>query len=534
MRGRLAAPLLVLTLVVTGCLGVVDDDATEDPSDRFEVAWADKALPFGDGHDHKDPAHHRNLSTPNFELVGHDPLISSHYGKPAGAYFCGDAAPVEDGRRLAAVESRSEVGFAIADVTNASEPRWLGELVMTTTRIYDLAVAPDGQHVVLVTSDTKEDPIPSPLATPGTAKAPSSTGLMWQTPCMDEPVPVPLAEEARAQAEDPVPRPMSIVLVSIEDPENPEVVQQEPLAGSGHSVLAKRIDDRDWVVATTTRLPGPVGTPGLNENGISAYEFYEIIDDRLELLSVWKRPPSEDPTDGTGPRGHDADIGIHPKTNETVAYLAGGDRFTLLDMTDPRQPTELGRWTVSGPGTPAEEGTLHTAYALPELWNGTHHTIIGPEHAGHPEGYPSGIVWVMDTTDPTDPKEVAAWTLPYEVDWNGTYMFSNHYFSTHEQTLFVSMYHGGIWAVDLGPLVDGPPDTFLSLDSIGVYLPTLSPPEPVAQADRWAPTQEEVLAFDDGTLVTFDGYSGLYTLTFDADDPAPAPEPWPIEPVTTG
>ena len=45
-------------------------------------------------------------------------------------------------------------------------------------------------------------------------------------------------------------------------------------------------------------------------------------------------------------------------------------------------------------------------------------------------------------------------------------------------------------------------------------------------------TVEEALAFDDGTLVAFDSNSGLYTFRFDASNPAPAPEPWAIDPVT--
>jgi hypothetical protein len=219
-------------------------------------------------------------------------------------------------------------------------------------------------------------------------------------------------------------------------------------------------------MVTTTRVPGPVGVPvpveGANENAFSVYAFYELVDTdtgpQLQLLSTWKRQPDDESNRVLGPRGHDGDLAIHPGTGELTAYLAGGDRFTILDMSDPTQPQELGRWTVKGPGTPEGEGTLHTGYALPELWGETHYTVVGPEHAGHPEDHPSGIIWVMDTTDPTQPEDVAAWTLPHQVDWNGTYQFSNHYVSVVDHTLFVSMYHGGIWAVDLTPLADGPPE----------------------------------------------------------------------------
>jgi hypothetical protein len=34
----------------------------------------------------------------------------------------------------------------------------------------------------------------------------------------------------------------------------------------------------------------------------------------------------------------------------------------------------------------------------------------------------------------------------------------------------------------------------------------------------------------DGSVVTFDANSGLYTFRFDDSAPMPAPEPWPLTP----
>jgi hypothetical protein len=518
----------MVSMGLAGCIGATEqlDEASVD--DEPVPIWHEQALPFGPSHDHTDPADHRNLTTPNFEVLGYDQLNSSHYGQPAGSYFCGDAKPVEDDRRLAVFESRSQVGFTIADVTDPTDPENLGELVMQTTRIYDLAVVPDGDHVVLVTSEAREDQLD---LLPGNEER-RHTGLAWRSPCNEGPVhPVWNAGE-REEAEDPTPRPMSILLVDITDPEQPEIVEQQPLAGSGHSVYTRNIDGTDWAMVTTTRLPA-VGTPALQENSISAYQFYRItsVADRehADHASTWKRPPDDDGAT-IGPRGHDGRMKIHPKTDELVAYLAGGERFTTLDMSNPENPQELGRWEVEGPATPAQEGTLHSAYPLEELWNGTHYTVIGPEHAGHPEGAPTGVIWVMDTTDPTEPEPVAAWTLPTQVDWNGTFQFSNHYLTVVDETLFVSMYHGGVWAIDMSPLAEGPPEGegVLPLDSEGVFLPSQEGPAEPAEPSRWAPTFEEVLAQPDGTLVGSAGDQGLFTFAYDADEPMPAPDPWDL------
>lgn len=529
--GRLGTlAVAVLVLAVAGCIGADDDvDAASVDEDAVAI-WHEQALPFGPDHDHTDPGDHRNLSTDNFDVIAYDPLFSDHYDGPAGAYFCGNAGPVEDDRRLAVTESRSDVAFALADVTDPAEPEWLGELVMQTTHVYDLAVVPDGEHVVLVTSDVRENQLDT---LPDTGET-RWDGFSWETPCSDEPVePVWSAGPVAGETEDPVPRPMSVLLVDISDPEQPEIVEQQPLAGNGHSVYTNRIDGTDWALVTTTRVPA-LPTPGLDQNSISAYQFYRVTDTggeaHLELVSAYKPPPDqEEDSQILGPRGHDGRMKIHPGTGALTAYLAGGDRFTTLDLSDPENPTELGRWTVEGPATPANEGTMHSAFPLEELWNGTHYTIIGPEHAGHPEGAPSGIIWVLDTTDPTEPEPVAAWTLPAQVDWNGTFQFSNHYVTVVDETLFVSMYHGGVWAVDLSPLAEGPPeaDGVMPLESIGVLIPSEAPREEPAMDARWAPTIEEVERQPDGTIVTFSN-EGLYTFSFDPEQPMSVPEPWDL------
>jgi hypothetical protein len=183
-----------------------------------------------------------------------------------------------------------------------------------------------------------------------------------------------------------------------------------------------------------------------------------------------------------------------------------------------------GTWT-DRPGRDGYGGAIHSV--LPVEHGGRHYTIIGPEWKTHPTDHPSGIVWVLDTTDPAQPGAVGGWTLPHDVEWTGEYMFSNHYYGVVGSTMFVSMYHGGVWAVDLAPAFAGL--GFANLPSIGAFLP-VAPGVDVVDKSRWAPTLQEVLAFPDGVLVTFDGHSGVWTFTFDATFPAPAPKPWPITP----
>ena len=299
---------LALALLLAGCLASPPAPIS-NPGPAFDPLWSEHALASGEGHDHTGPRSHLNLTTPNFHVLGHDPLNSTYYGGPPGATFCGDAKQDPSGRRIAAAESRSSVGFTLVDVTDVAHPKWLGELVMENTRVYDLAVVPDGNHVVLVTQALENTPVPLPV-------------LSWQGPCGAARIPLPPLPVPATGTTDPVPRPSSIVLVDISDPAAPAVVDQQPLYGYGHSAYSTVIDGRTWVLATTT---GPATQVTAYES-TSAFEFYEMVETaagtRLHLLSIYK--PTQDlqnagPPLAVGPRGHDPRIAKLPGTGATLA-----------------------------------------------------------------------------------------------------------------------------------------------------------------------------------------------------------------------
>lgn len=511
--------LLLVGLLFAGCLD-------SPPSEVGGAPWWEQALPSGDGHDHRDLSQHEGLSTGQFEVVARDPLPSAHYGAPSGGTFCGDVQEGA-GRRLAAVETRTDVAVAFSDVTDPAAPRWIGELVMPRTHIYDVAVVPDGRHAVLVSSQTRNTvpatPGPGPLSGPLPSVPVDRSPLVWET-----------CDESTVLHED-LPLPAHMFLVDVLAQGGPRIVHQQPLVGYGHSVLSRTIDGIPWVVVSSAhfRTQTPVDAAVGSTSTVGGTFFFHLEKDasgpRLTLQSVHKPGPDEEPAptmESLAPRAHDAWLQVHPKTGQTLAYLAGGDRFTVVDVSDPRQPLEIARWSDSVPGREGYSGSLHSAFSLEELWDGRHYTVLGPEFANHPVDHPSGIVWVLDTTDPTAPHAVAGWTLPHEVEWDGTYQFSNHYFAVMGDTLLVSMYHGGVWAVDLSPVRGA--TGFRSLPSDGVFLPDVRPDPAPVERHRWSPTLQEVVPIGGDLFVTFDGDTGLYVVRYTPDvttDPAPA---WPI------
>jgi hypothetical protein len=511
MRRALALAVLMVAAAVAGCVGIDDavEEASVDEADE-EILWPAHAL--GDGHDHTDPAEHANASTANFETVGHDPLVTEAEGTAPGGSSCADTSFGDD-QRLSAQKAGDSRGIVLADVTDPEQPEYVGELWLTFTLIYDVAVTPDGEHVALVTSYPQEGPAPEPGLEPGEP-------LGYMETCEGETV------EITAEEQDPVPRPVSIVLVDVSDPEQPEITDQRPMAGLGHSVFSESVDDRSWVVGVTESLV----------HGGRQYYFYELADGpaggTLEPLSTYVAEPNPDHADYVG--GHtDAWLQKHPETGQLLAYLSAGPQFEIVDLSNPRAPQQLSTWTDIGPNDPGAHN-LHSAVPFEELVDGKHYTVVGPE-LGSPVDYaPTAVTWVLDTTDPTDPKPVAAWTLPEDVTWEGALQFSPHYMDKHEDTLFVSMYHGGVWAVDLSKVPDGSPDDIAMLDAEGVYVPSTEAPQPDdSYSFSWVPNLEEVFVIDEDepTLVTWGSNTGVWTFTYDEGTEVPTPEPYTLDPV---
>lgn len=520
---RVPAHTLVFLLVVTisGCLGSGDDAPGMDASDgglAIAYEWAEHAFPNDEAHDHMDTAHHVGLSTPNFETLGWHPLGTEYYSTSAGGTLCGDATDVDE-RRLAVVHSfTSDVAFVLVDVTDPAAPVKLGEMVMPTVGSRDVALTLDGRHVVVASTGAKQpERLPAALALDGDGPH----RAYWKTPCSPHPVPIP--DAAGVRESDYVPYPPGAILVNIEDPAAPVVTSAfaaPPLGG--HSITAGSVGETQIAILSVINVAEPANPwwfLGIEDTPLGHAEFVPYSS-WVELPTPEAIPLVNGHTDGW--------IKQHPGTGQHIAYLAAWHNgVVMLDISNPRLPTKIGEWTdSSGVVTDLVQdgpGNVHSIHPLPELWDDRHYTVIGQEIVGRPSDTPSGWVRVLDTTDPTKPTKVADWTLPVEVEWGGSAMFSTHYLSVHEKTAFVSMYHGGVWAIDLSDLSQS------MLPAIGVFVPANEPPEPPAEheAYSWTPTTMEALALDNGDVVVFDSWSGVYVVRFDAESPAP-PRTWPV------
>jgi hypothetical protein len=317
------------------------------------------------------------------------------------------------------------------------------------------------------------------------------------------------------------PLPPGAILVDISDTANMaiESIFTVPSPLGVHSIYAGEAGGQTLVIVSVVNLVAFA----------SNFYFLDIqstpAGDQLVFLSEYQ----DNPADGGGSliNGHnDGWFQVHPVTKTPTVYLANWHQgMVMLDMSNPRLPMVIGRWTDNpGPsGDLVQDGTgnYHEAFPIDTTWDGHHYTIVGQEILAHPSTTPSGRVHVIDTTDPSAPTRVASWTLPVDVQWDANALFSTHYVDIWEKTLFITHYHAGVWAVDLSDIGNASADRWLP--SIGVFLPANASPEPPpGRAYDWAPTIMDANVLPGGDIVVWDARSGVYTVRFDASNPAPA------------
>ncbi|MBW3581709.1 MAG: hypothetical protein KY455_01300 [Euryarchaeota archaeon] len=518
-RGSLTVCGIVLVMLIAGCTSPAAKPSAP-PGQDAPLDWVERALPNGDNHDHLDHTHHVGLSTPNFEILGWDPLLTDHMSAQAGGYECGDLA-TKDGRTLAVVHSfTSDVAFVLMDVTEPTKPEKIGELVMENTHVYDVVMTPDQKYVLLATS-------PLGQVDDGTLfRRPIETGYTARASFVDactgttRPVGGPAAA---------LPYHSGVVLVDISDPGTPAITDFRPLPLlGGHSIVV-----RDLGGETIALVSVSSGDPVTNY-----YAFLGIqataLGDRLETYSIYETDPVVEPLDGipyvTGrPYGHEGSLHVHPGTGGHIAYLADGTYgVTLLDITDPREPHAIGHWNdateIANPDP--SEHFAHTVLPIDTLWDGRHYSFVSEECTARPSETPSCLVYVLDTTDPAAPKLTGAWTLPTEVGGWTWPTFSPHYMAVIDRTLFVAHFHAGLWAFDVSSA-----EAIADLTPVGVFLPEhdtgYEPSGRLFEEVNQRPLVADVLPYGEN-LVTFDATSGVYVLRFDPTRPAPAPEPWPL------
>jgi hypothetical protein len=548
MRSALGLSALLLLGALAGC--VSDPGTGPAPvTPTSEPDWAVRALFAGadpdetdrfmpPGHDHMNRSMHKGLSTPNFRILGHEPLLSPYYGQSAGSNHCGDVSAPGGERQLAVLQSHaSDVAISIVDVTDRANPRMLGELVLPYVFTYDAAIFADGRYAVIAGNPD--------LATdkPPTAGDRVPFSATWRTAC---------GEREVESSVDSLPYGYSAILVDLADPTDPKVADayQYPAGRNVHSISTATVGSTRFVatsglMALPCTVPSVAGNPLPNPvpceprvprfgNLLSHFDFLTVEETpagaRLVLYLIYtpSDQPHMDPSLLYLHNGHtDALIERHPITNQTIAYLADWDGgLHIIRLDDRGRATPLSSWGQVPSGDDSQmRGNIHSVTPL-GVHDGRHLIVVGQEVVGRPAGRPSGQIAILDATDPRSLVRAARWTLPVDVHWPASdgLMFSTHYSAYHNGTLFVGMYHGGVWAVDARK------SAWPDLPSLGVFLPDGEPANGVRHPEP-GPFVLDLMNLGDGKLLVVDANTGAYTVAFDRDaGDVPPALPWEDNP----
>lgn len=453
---RLSAALPVLALVLAGCLG-----AGNQPLDAASVTLPILGDPLLLDHDHGDAALHA-LTTSNVKQLSHtvwEKVLLDRF--PAQAY--GEMDVAGDVAFVAALVS----GFALVDIKDPAAPTTLSFTPIPPVYVADIKAAQGGDLALLGTQRT-------------IGRVTSMLGL----PGLLVPLPVPSAAPIGA---------IGLQAWDTSDKANPQLVGYTYVDGGCHMVSVLEYGS-DTVVFCAP-----------NDNSIRIFQVNRVGPAvTFELLSVWSPGDlSEVVVYKVSPTRaqftHDMTVQKDPLTGEPVMFVSFWDLGThVVDVKDPAAPKSLGSW--AGEDATLFGGQTHTSMAT--LIGGKRVVVQIPEYANIP------AVFVLDATDYGNMRLLSEWTAHADGEYgDDPTLFSTHNFQVVGSKVYMAMYHGGIWVLDLA-------DPTKPM-AVGYFLP--ADPE-AAQSSGGGPipdTWDVVVA--NGHIWAVDIPTGLYALHLDGD-----------------
>lgn len=455
-----ALPVLLALLATAAALGGCLDDRPaagdggmegySSPDDPIPEEGADSGAV---GHDHRDPAQHRFAR--NATLVAHDDLRRFGWSAevPVGAHVV-DLAP---SRGLLAVGvngghgDEGQQGFHLFDVSDPD-------------RLAHLAYYESGQ----------------PVGGDRTLAFSEDGNVLF------------LGYEG-----DPRP---GVAAVDVSDPTAPREVAfwDDPQGYGSHTISAGAIDGVQHVFSLAL---------GVNilrfDGGAFTLVGKYLTADQLAALDAVAMLSAEDQGQAAQTYlfralyGHDMTFFQDPATGRPlllVAYAYEG--LKAVDLSVPSAPALLFRWQA--PADTAHKHYVHSVEAQ-RLESGQLLVVVGSETFEEENQAIASPVWVLDATAAAagslpleaTPEHVGTWRNPGGAA-AGALGLSVHFFRLEDGLLYLSHYHGGVWAIDLRtPAAQAEPRAF------GYAMPV--PPDAVA------PPEDCCIGFDlDGVPMVFD------------------------------
>jgi hypothetical protein len=403
------AVTLVAALVLAGCLSDAAPPA-KDPMAGYTSP--DDPIPVEDvdGHDHRDPAQHRFAR--NATLIGHDDL--RRFGWTTETVVGAHALDLH-GHLLVVGVNAGEVdggqqGFHLFDVSDPAAPRHLSyyQALFPVAGDRTVAFSEDGQFVFLGYEGSGVRP--------------------------------------------------GVSAVDVSDPTTPVEVAfwADPQDYGAHTVAAGVIDGEQYVFVLAMGV-NILRFDGLTFTLVGKY----LTADQLAFTDA-VRFLTGDGQEGAGPAqtyarrslyGHDMTFFDDPVTGKPllmVAYAYEG--LKVVDLSQPSAPVLLTRWMP-----PADTQHKHYTHSVDaaRMPDGQLLLVVGSETFESENQGIASPVWILDATAAVLAAPLSQEPI-FRSEWRnpggaaaGKLGLSVHFFRIVDGVLYLSHYHGGVWAIGL-------------------------------------------------------------------------------------
>lgn len=455
----ITAASLALATVLGGCL------SASEPLAGNALNLPVLGDPLVLEHDHNDPALH-DFVTSNVQRLAHlawEPTLLDRY--PLQQW--GELDVKGDTAYVAALWS----GFAIVDVADPAAPKTLSYTPVQPAYVADIKATAEDDLVLLGLQGSVG----------GSVRALTGQAL-----------PVGVATPVR-------PGTVGVEAYDVSDPADPRPVGFFYVEGGCHMLSILEQDQGTMVYCAP------------NDNTIRVFRLVRegpaVV---FEPVAIWAPGDlSEVLAYKAAPTGgqftHDMTAQLDPLTGEPVMFVSFWDLGVfVVDVRDPANPALLGTW--AGEDAELWGGKVHTTMAT---MVGDRRVIVTiPEYADIP------AMFVLDATDYGALRLLGEWTAHPDGDYGESpALFSTHNFQVVGSTVYMAMYHGGVWTIDIrDPARPTPTSYYLPHEAPGVGAGTVGA---LAVPETW----DVVVA--NGHVFALDIPTGLHILHV-AGDPVDA------------
>lgn len=412
MNGRVALlATLILAAGLAGCSQRAGDES--DAMDGYS-APDNPIPPEGEGtHDHRDPAQHRFAR--NATLTAWDDL--RRFGWTPETVVGAHAVDISGDLLAVGVNAGEsdggQQGFHLFDVSDAERPRHLSYYASQQPVSGDrtIAFSADGKTVFLGYEGGDVRP--------------------------------------------------GVAAVDVSDPLAPREVAfwSDPQNFGSHTVSAGVVDGVQYVFSLAMgvnilRYDPPEGGRSAGFTLVGKY----LTADQLAALDALRLLSEGDPQPAQtfalrSLYGHDMTFFADEVTGTPLLFVAYAyEGLKILDLSNPSAPLLLSRWMP--PADTAHKHYTHSV-AAERLASGELLVVVGSETFEPENQEIASPIWILDATAAVtglplqvEPRQVSTWRNPGDTA-AGNLGLSVHFFRLEDGLLYLSHYHGGVWAIDL-------------------------------------------------------------------------------------